>query len=77
LTKPDAKPKGSEEEHRQLSFNDGSSVEGDKRRENTDVVFSTLRKSSLSKMPIDLTFRLRRSTAKLAGHWVRYLKDVD
>ena len=67
----------SEEEYRQLSFNDGSSVEGDKRRENTDLLFSTLRKSHRSKLPIDLTFHLRRSTARLAGHLVCYLKDVE
>lgn len=77
LTKPDAKTKRSEEEYRQLSFNDGISVEGDKRRENTDFGFSTLRKSNLSKLPTDLTCHLRRSTARLAGPSVCWLKDVE
>lgn len=77
LLKPDAKTKRNEEKYRQLSFNDGSSVEGDKRRENTDLLFSTLRKSHLSKLPLDLIFHLRRSTARLAGHLVCYVKDVE
>lgn len=78
LTKPDTKTKRSQkEEYGQLSFNDGSSVEGDKRRENTNLLFSTLRKCHLSKLPIDLTFHLRRTTARLAGHLDCYLKDVE
>lgn len=43
----------------------------------THLLFSTLRKSNLSKLLIDLTFHLRRSTARLAGHLVLYLKDVE
>lgn len=75
--KADAKTKRSEKEYRQLYFNDGSSVEGDKRRENTDSGFSTLRKSNLSELRTDLTHHLRGSTARLAGPSLCCLKDVE
>lgn len=55
-------------------LNDGSNVEGDKKRENIDLYFSTLRSSNLSKLPTVLTFHLRGSTGWLAGHFVCYLK---
>lgn len=72
--KSDAKTKRSEEEYGQFFLNDGSNVEGDKKRENIDLYFSTLRSSNLSKLPTVSTFHLRGSTGWLAGHFVCYLK---
>lgn len=68
--KSNAKTKRSEEEYGQFFLNDGSSVKGDKKKENMDLYFSTLRSSNLSKLQTVLTFHLRGSTGRLAGHCV-------